>query len=77
MFPKRAVASVTGIGGMAGSVGGIALSLTAGKMLANYTAQGRIEVGYGIMFIICGVAYLLAWVAMHLLAPKFRLVELD
>jgi ACS family hexuronate transporter-like MFS transporter len=77
MFPKRAVASVTGIGGMAGSVGGIALSLTAGKMLANYTAQGRIEVGYGIMFIICGVAYLLAWVVMHLLAPKFRLVELD
>jgi ACS family hexuronate transporter-like MFS transporter len=77
MFPKRAVASVTGIGGMAGSVGGIALSTTAGQMLANYTAQGRIEVGYGIMFIICGVAYVLAWVAMHLLAPKFRLVELD
>lgn len=77
MFPKRAVASVTGIGGMAGAVGGILLSKTAGAMLANFSAQGRIEVGYGIMFIICGVAYVLAWVAMHLLAPKFRLVKLD
>jgi ACS family hexuronate transporter-like MFS transporter len=76
MFPKRAVASVTGIGGMAGSVGGIALSITAGEMLKNFTAQGRIEVGYGIMFIICGLAYVLAWVAMHLLAPRFQLVRL-
>ena len=46
-------------------------------MLANFTSQGRIEVGYGIMFIICGVAYVLAWLAMHLLAPKFRLVHLN
>jgi ACS family hexuronate transporter-like MFS transporter len=77
MFPKRAVASVTGIGGMAGSLGGVLLSTTAGQMLKNYAAEGRIEVGYAIMFTICGVAYLLAWFAMHLLAPKFQLVDLD
>jgi MFS transporter, ACS family, hexuronate transporter len=77
MFPKRAVASVTGIGGMAGGIGGILLSTTAGQMLARYTEQGRIEVGYGIMFMICGLAYVLAWGCMHLLAPRFRLVDLD
>jgi ACS family hexuronate transporter-like MFS transporter len=77
MFPKRAVASVTGIGGMAGAVGGLLLSNTAGDMLSRFSEQGRIEVGYGIMFMICGLAYVLAWVAMHLLVPRFQLVKLD
>jgi MFS transporter, ACS family, hexuronate transporter len=76
MFPKRAVASVTGIGGMAGGIGGILLSKIAGTQLAQAAQEGRIEVGYGIMFVICGLAYILAWVLMHLLAPKFQLVEL-
>jgi MFS transporter, ACS family, hexuronate transporter len=77
MFPKRAVASVTGIGGMAGAIGGILISKLAGKLLAHYTAQGRIEAGYGILFVICGLAYVLAWLAMHALVPRFRLVKLD
>ncbi len=77
MFPKRAVASVTGIGGMAGAIGGILISKLAGKLLAHYTGQGQIEVGYGILFMVCGLAYVLAWLVMHALVPKFRLVELD
>jgi len=77
MFPKRTVASVTGIGGMAGAIGGILVSWAAKSMFAHFAGQGRIEVGYGIMFTICGLAYVLAWALMHLLAPKFRLVELD
>src|SRR5262249_21376546 len=77
MFPKRHVVSVTGIGGMAGSAGGILMTWAAKLLLAHYTAQGHIEVGYGYLFMICGSAYLLAWVLMHLLAPKFRLVNLD
>ncbi len=77
MFPKRAVASVTGIGGTAGAIGGILIARVAGKLLAHFTELGRIEVGYAILFMICGSAYVLAWVLMHLLAPKFRLVELD
>ena len=77
MFPKRAVASVTGIGGMAGGIGGILIARAAGKLLAHYTAIGKIEVGYGILFVICGTAYLVAWVVMHLLVPKFKLVQLD
>jgi ACS family hexuronate transporter-like MFS transporter len=77
MFPKRAVASVTGIGGMAGAVGGILIAKAAGSLLAHYTTLGRIEVGYGFMFMICGTAYIVAWVLMHLLVPKFQLVKLD
>ena len=41
MFPKRAVASVTGIGGMAGAIGGILIARVAGVLLAHYTALGR------------------------------------
>lgn len=72
MFPKNAVASVTGIGGMAGAVGGILIARLAGKLFDHYKAMGHIETGYYIMFIICGLAYITAWLLMHLLVPKFR-----
>ena len=76
MFPKHAVASVTGIGGMAGAVGGILIARAAGKVLQHFTALGKVEVGYGILFMICGSAYLTAWIIMHVLAPKFKQIEL-
>jgi MFS transporter, ACS family, hexuronate transporter len=72
MFPKRAVASVTGLGGMAGAVGGILVARVAGLLLQHFTEQGRTELGYGILFIICGSAYLVAWILMHVLAPRFQ-----
>lgn len=72
MFPKKAVASVTGIGGMAGAVGGILIAWAAGELLAHYQALGKIQIGYGILFVVCGVAYLTAWIVMHLLVPKFK-----
>jgi ACS family hexuronate transporter-like MFS transporter len=75
MFPKRAVASVTGIGGMAGATGGILIAWAAGLLLKHYTALGKVEVGYGILFVVCGSAYLTAWIIMHLLVPKFRKIE--
>ena len=77
MFPKRAVASVTGIGGMAGGFGGMLISWAAGLLLAHYTTRGQVEAGYGLLFGICGSAYLAAWVVMHLLVPRFRQVRLD
>src|SRR6185503_8621666 len=61
MFPKKAVASVTGLGGMAGAVGGIFIARVAGLLLQHFTALGKTELGYGILFIICGSAYLVAW----------------
>ncbi len=76
MFPKKAVASVTGIGGMAGAVGGILIARAAGLLLKHYKALDKIEVGYGIMFVICGLAYITAWTLMHLLVPKFRKIVL-
>ncbi|MFC5411242.1 MFS transporter [Larkinella bovis] len=77
MFPKKAVGSVTGIGGMAGGLGGMAISSLAGKLFDHYKALGHIETGYYIMFLICGFGYLLAWLVMHLLVPKYKLIELS
>ncbi|MDI1335335.1 MAG: MFS transporter [Lacunisphaera sp.] len=76
MFPKKAVASVTGIGGMAGAVGGILIARVAGLVLQHFSAQGKTELGYGLLFMICGSAYLVAWIIMHLLAPKFSQIQL-
>jgi ACS family hexuronate transporter-like MFS transporter len=77
MFPKKAVGSVTGIGGMFGSLGGILLSALVQKSLfVHYRSIGDIETAYYIMFIICGAAYLLAWLTLHLLAPRIERVRL-
>jgi ACS family hexuronate transporter-like MFS transporter len=77
MFPKKAVGSVTGIGGMFGALGGIALTLLVQKnMFVHYRAIGQIETAYYIMFFICGAAYLLAWTIMHFLVPKMERVNL-
>lgn len=76
MFPKRAVGSVTGIGGMFGSLGGILLSLLVQKKLfVYYRSIDQIETAYYIMFVFCGLAYLSAWLIMHLLAPKMDRVK--
>ena len=77
MFPKRAVASITGIGGMAGAVGGILIAKLAGVLFDYYKALGTIETGYYIMFFICGSAYILAWVIFYMvLVPKMKKVNL-
>ncbi|WP_184550293.1 MFS transporter [Mucilaginibacter sp. FT3.2] len=76
MFPKRALSSVVGIGGMAGSVGGILFPLLVGNILDYYKKGGHLIIGYNIIFVICGCAYLLAWFIMHLLSPKMKPVNL-
>jgi MFS transporter, ACS family, hexuronate transporter len=76
MFPKKAVASVTGIGGMAGGIGGVAMTKLGGFLFDHYQAQGHVETGYTIMFAICAVAYLIAWVVMKSLVPKMKAIEL-
>ncbi len=70
MFPKTAVSSVIGIGSMAGSVGGILFPVFIGNLLDHYKLLGNITVGYNILFVVCGCAYLIAWFIMHLLVPK-------
>ena len=77
MFPKKAVSSVTGIGGMAGALGGILIAQFAGFILDHYKNAGDIKIGYYVMFIICGVAYLLAWIVMFkILIPKMKRVNI-
>ena len=77
MFPKKAVSSVTGIGGMAGALGGMLIAKFAGFILDHYKAAGDIKIGYYVMFLVCGVAYLLAWFIMFkLLIPKMKKVDI-
>ncbi len=78
MFPKRAVASVTGIGGMAGGLGGILLSaLVQKRMFVYYESIGQLNKAYFIMFLICGSAYLTAWLLMQFFAPRMVMVNLE
>ena len=72
MFPKKAVGSVVGIGGMAGGLGGVIVTKIGGALFDHYKALGHIETGYTIMFTFCAVAYLIAWVVMKILVPKYK-----
>ena len=69
MFPRKAVASVVGIGGFAGAMGGFFMNLGAG-WLKQHTGS------YVAMFTIAGFAYLAALLIMHLLVPRLEPVEL-
>jgi ACS family hexuronate transporter-like MFS transporter len=78
MFPKRAVAAVAGLGGMAGSVGGIFFPTFAGWLLDRYrSAPGGESAGYAILFGLCSGAYLVALLLHHLLVPRFEQVDID
>lgn len=76
MFPKKTVASVTGIGGMAGGMGGVVVSLLGGALFDHYKALGHIQTGYTIMFAICALAYLVAWSLMKALVPRMKIVHI-
>lgn len=67
MFPKEVVSSVVGIGGMTGAIGGILFPILVGYLLDIYKAGGNLTGGYNLLFTICGVTYLFAWVIIHLL----------
>ncbi len=76
MFPKNSVATVIGIGGMAGGLGGMAVAKIAGTLFDYYKGLGHIETGYYIVFLYCGLGYLLAWVLMFkVLVPKMKPIE--
>jgi ACS family hexuronate transporter-like MFS transporter len=76
MFPQKAVSSVVGIGGMAGSVGGILFPLLVGRLLDAYKAAGDITAGYNLLFMGCSCTYLVAWGLMHVFAPRLEQVEI-
>jgi len=76
MFPRQAVGSVIGIGGMAGGLGGVVMSKLGGGLFDHYESLGKIETGYTIMFSICAVAYLVAWIVMKSLVPKYKPIRM-
>jgi MFS transporter, ACS family, hexuronate transporter len=70
MFPRRAVGSVVGFGGMAGAVGGMLIAKITGYLL-EWTGS------YYSVFLIAGFAYLAALLVIHLLVPVIKPVEID
>lgn len=86
MFPKSTIATITGIGAMAGGVGSLFIQKAAGALF-TYSEQmgdgftflgfsGK-PAGYFIMFCFCGVAYLIAWSIMKSLVPQHKVIVLD
>lgn len=75
MFPKKTIGSVVGIGGMAGGIGGVLVTKTAGALIDHFEALGQIKTGYTIVFVFCATAYLLAWSIMKLLVPKYAPIQ--
>ncbi|HMO60937.1 MAG TPA: MFS transporter [Ferruginibacter sp.] len=79
MFPKKAIATITGIGGMAGGIGSFLINKGSGVLFehagstqmqfASFTGK---EAGYFIIFSICAVAYLIGWIVMKTLVPKYK-----
>jgi ACS family hexuronate transporter-like MFS transporter len=72
MFPQKSVASVIGIGGMAGGIGGVVLTKSGGWVFDYYKSVNDIRTGYMIMFAICALAYLVAWSVMKALVPRHK-----
>ena len=84
MFPKGAVASITGIGTMAGGLGSMIVQKVAGNLFTHAEEAGSAfrflgfegkPAGYFIIFCCCGVAYLIAWAVMKSLVPKYKPIE--
>ncbi len=84
MFPKSAVATITGIGGMAGGISSFMINKGAGVLFTYSENAGQAftflgfegkEAGYMIVFCICAVAYVVAWSVMKALVPKYKKIE--
>jgi ACS family hexuronate transporter-like MFS transporter len=76
LVPKKAVSSVVGMGGMAGSLASAIFPLFVGFLLDHYKLLGNIGAGYNIVFIICGLAYIVAWLIINLLTAQIKPAKL-
>lgn len=84
MFPKSTIATITGIGAMAGGVGSLFVQKAAGALFTYSEQAGNTftflgfcgkPAGYFIMFCFCGVAYLIAWSIMKILVPQYKAIN--
>ncbi|MBE6340906.1 MAG: MFS transporter [Bacteroidales bacterium] len=85
MFPKSMIATITGIGAMAGGLGSLIIQKGAGNLFTYAEEQGSAftflgfegkPAGYFIVFCCCGVAYLIAWAIMKTLVPRYKAVKI-
>ena len=85
MFPKGAIATITGIGTMTGGIASFAINKGAGWLFDLTERLGSdfhflgfegLEAGYMIIFCYCSVAYLIAWACMKTLVPRYKKVEI-
>jgi ACS family hexuronate transporter-like MFS transporter len=70
MFPKKAVGSIVGIGTTAGGIGGVSIQLLAGKLTDHFIATPK--TAYMIMFVVCSLCYVTAWVIIKSLVPRYK-----
>lgn len=86
MFPKSTIATITGIGGMAGGIGSFLINKGAGMLFTYSELEGEAfsfltyhgkEAGYMIIFCICAVAYIVGWSIMKVLVPKYKPIIVD
>ena len=84
MFPKSTVATITGIGAMAGGIGSMIINKSAGNLFTYAEEQGSAFTFFGfegkpasymMVFCVCAVAYLIAWSIMKALVPSYKKVE--
>lgn len=86
MFPKSTVATITGIGSMAGGIGSFLINKGSGMLFTYAEGQGEQfafmgfdgkPAGYMIVFCICAVAYLIGWCIMKALVPKYKPIVVE
>ncbi len=86
MFPKSTIATITGIGAMAGGIGSLLINSGSGMLFTYAENQGAAfsflgfegkPAGYMIMFCICAVAYLIGWTIMKTLVPKYKPIVVE
>ena len=84
MFPKSTIATITGIGAMAGGIGSMIIQKSAGALFTHAEEAGAAftflgfegkPAGYFIMFCFCGLAYIIAWGIMKLLVPHYKPIK--
>ena len=86
MFPKSTIATITGIGAMAGGIGSFLINKGSGLLFTYAEGQGSAfsfmgfdgkPAGYMIVFCICALAYLVGWIIMKALVPKYKPIIVD
>jgi ACS family hexuronate transporter-like MFS transporter len=76
MFPKKAIASVIGIGGLGGACSSFFFPIFCGRVLDHFAKTQHETTGYAILFAVCASAYVVAFGLNHLCAPRYEQIQI-